>query len=85
MWVPYGCLMAQYSAPKMLPAVIAGRRAGGQVWGLLAPFLLFEPAVRVDCGFVPLNAFEVGAGEVGAFEVGFFDGGPDDDCRPGSC
>jgi len=84
----------------VLASATAGRRAGGQIWGLLAPFLLFEPAVRVDCGFVPLDvcyvgafevgacevgADEVGAGEVGAFEVGFFDGGPDDDCRPGSC
>ena len=35
----------------------------------LPPFLLFEPAVRVDCGLVLLDIREVGAAEVGAFKV----------------
>ena len=45
---------------------------GGRGDGLarLKTLLLFEPAVRVDCGFIPLGAGEVGTGEVGIPQVG---------------
>ena len=45
---------------------------GGRGDGLarLKTLLLFEPAVRVDCGFIPLGAGEVGAPKVGVREVG---------------
>jgi len=45
---------------------------GGRGDGLarLKTLLLFEPAVRVDCGFIPLGAGEDGTGEVGIPQVG---------------